>query len=481
MLKTLLRSSADSESQKKHRDPFLLYIIAVSFKKMNRRMTNDRISVPYNACLLKLKTFPFINLPVTKRDRDRNHDKRFIGVIPKLAKLAKTNIPNLLLAANLEAIEIYNESTYMEFHLLLCELLTRFSSSLAKLTTIKADSETKIISDALTEVNIFGSYLRTMVRSSALEIHLQTIAPLLVVDGKKSWTPDSEEEIVDLADFQRLKPYSMRKGKALLPWESYRDWLKLLVHYFDAAKVLTEHFNTELPTGSAISITILTPPLPLATPSKTTMLPWTDLLATEQFFPTLPGELSGQNLIGFLQVELEGITGDKRELDDITNVKNSALQLKEKLESLADLPGPTDSEAILTEIEDLSQAAGKCPTVDQRVVKDILALKSLKPQDRPTKMEDIVDILSTWLNGAKFYASLKAGALRIGDRFSGRYHCEAYIASLLALFSCSGSKECVDDLKKSLKSLSQSQQMKDLLEKMKASHFSCITRIFADF
>jgi hypothetical protein len=93
-------------------------------------------------------------------------------------------------------------------------------------------------------------------------------------------------------------------------------------------------------------------------------------------------------------------------------------------------------------------------------------------------MEEIVDILSTWLRRAIFYASLKAGPLCTGDSFNGRYHCEAYIAPLLALFSRSGSEERVDDLKKSLKSLSQVQQMKDLLEKIKASHFSSITRIF---
>ena len=77
--------------------------------------------------------------------------------------------------------------------------------------------------------------------------------------------PDSEFEEVkdtDFVDFQCFKLFSIQKGKTILPWESYRDWLMLMIHYFDAAEVLGDFASKlKIEPDAAISITILTPPL----------------------------------------------------------------------------------------------------------------------------------------------------------------------------------------------------------------------------
>ena len=206
-----------------------------------------------------------------------------------------------------EGIEIYNESTYVEFHLLLCELLFRFKDSLERLCNLKGESPTvEKILEHLIRVRIMGHYLKTMARSAAIETHLQSISNSLIVDINKSWMPPKPEEVndTDFVDFQCFKPFSIQKGKTILPWESYRDWLMLMIHYFDAAEVLGDFASKlKIEPDAAISITILTPLL-----SNKWMLPWTELLENKHFFPVLPAVSSGRELIEFLNNQVEPLS-----------------------------------------------------------------------------------------------------------------------------------------------------------------------------
>ena len=70
----------------------------------------------------------------------------------------------------------------------------------------------------------------------------------------------------------------------------------LMIHYFDAAEVLGDFASKlKIEPDTAISITILTPPL-----SNKWMLSWTELLENEHLFPVLPAVSSGRELIEFL-------------------------------------------------------------------------------------------------------------------------------------------------------------------------------------
>ena len=93
----------------------------------------------------------------------------------------------------------------------------------------------KKILEHLIRVWVMGHYLKTMARSAAIETHLQSI---LIVDINKLWMPEFEVKDTDFVDFQHFKPFSIQKGKPILPWESYRDWLMLMIHYLDATEVL---------------------------------------------------------------------------------------------------------------------------------------------------------------------------------------------------------------------------------------------------
>ena len=111
-----------------------------------------------------------------------------------------------------EGIKIYYESTYIEFHLLLCELLFQFKDSLERLHDLKGELLTvKKILEHLIRVRVMGCYLKTMARSAVIETHLQSILNSLIVDINKSWMPPEPEEVddTDLVDFQCFKPFSI--------------------------------------------------------------------------------------------------------------------------------------------------------------------------------------------------------------------------------------------------------------------------------
>jgi hypothetical protein len=383
MVKTLLQRVAELKSDENIRS-FLNYIIAASHRKMNSRMKNP-MSISYYDCLLKWKSHMVLEFPSQEAKAiDKRRDRPFIESISDLAEYAHTKIPNLHRVAKQQQqqpIELYNESTYLEFHALLCELLKRFKTSLEKLEKLASFQTQKKVAvedilKRLVKVQVLGHYLRTMVRSSVIEAHLQTIAPYLSVDIHKSWTPDSDEE-ADPTEFLALKPYSLRKGKPLLPWESYRDWLMLMVHYFDAAFVLVDHVSKW--NDATISLSILSPPLP-----DGAMLPWTEILENFRFFPTEPTESSGEDFIKFL---------------------------KEKVSDKNDVSNP-------------------------------------------------------------IYAALRNGPLSKAD-FKGKYHCEAYIASLLTFEEHSDANvdDFVEGLREIVSTEDETKNIEKLMGEIKVSRF----------
>lgn len=228
------------------------------------------------------------------------------------------------------------------------------------------------------KVHNYGYYLRMMARTTMMETHLQNIAPHLVVDTRKLWKSNSEEDPhadTNLTDLQRLMPYSVRKRNPLLPWQSYRDWLMLMVHYFDAADILLNHLRKSINPG-AFSITLLSPPAPVKE-----MLPWTDLLKNEHFFPTLPNESSGEDFITFLK-------SSKVNYDDFKVIIREAQNLKSKLES--DQQPPIAKSKLM----EMLRSAAKDWDVFEDIIGNILFLEHDFPsEDRPAWMQTIIDLL----------------------------------------------------------------------------------------
>jgi hypothetical protein len=79
-------------------------------------------------------------------------------------------------------------------------------------------------------------------------------------------------------------------------------------------------------------------------------------------------------------------------------------------------------------------------------------------------------MLETLTKRAAFYVSLKKGPLCCGEGFSGKHHCEAYVASLLTLLFRFG--QHFDDFEGRLNLLSPEDinQIKALLIELQVSH-----------
>jgi hypothetical protein len=493
ILKTLLERTPNSVEDM---DTFHHYIIAVSIQKMNSRMTNDIISTLYYDCLQDLPTFPYIR-PKELESGCPNRDGSFIRAIPSLKKYADTKIPFLQQFAETrtpneetktttpqhQLSEIYDENTCIEFHLLLCELLYRFKGSLDIVMRKRAEKNPKSqgvlnslgsvkqergeegeVLKALKRVRIVGHFLKTMVTSSIMEAHLLSIANFLVFDPRKSWTPGPEDsEDTDLAEFEYLKPFSMRRGRVVLLWESYRDWLTLLVHYFVAAEELALYVKNFGSDVEAISISILSPPQ-----SSKSGLPWTKLLENERFFPTVLGQPSGKEFVDFLGKMPKTNDGEIQNLKEVTK---STLLLKGELESIS--PAQLDNK-----IDELTKQLNKLTSLEfDHICEEFLALKKFEnPRARIQKIEDMLSVLS---RQAVFYQQLREGSIHSGENFRGVYHCEAFTASLLTLWDKTSGK-VVDDFNERLNTVTTTSsgkpsprdisEIKKVTIKMKASY-----------
>jgi hypothetical protein len=451
MIKSLLGQSA----QDKGRVDFMLYIIASCSKKMVYRIDNGR-SETYYDCLQGMETFTFKKLPF---DKEKAHgDKPLAQAIPRLAKSFQLKIPNLLEAAEQETIEIYKESTCHEFHFLLCELLSTYKKSLKNL-----EKSIDILKD-LKAVRVMGFYLRVLVGSYATEIHLQSIEHLLKVDSSKMWTHMPEED----PDFDRIRAHSMRKGKQLKPWESYRDWLLLMVHYFDAASILTSHVSEYKFKPDTISITILSPQRPEAK-----MLSWTEFLKDDSLFPAVTGESSGEEFVKFFKETA------KVKCDVIELAIKSAELLKGEL---GEESNPLDPLALDERTKELTGllmgcvlGSVRCPDLEQ--IRDkILELKDVKPKNQSDEVQKVLDMLLVFGKRGMFSGTLGKKKLEHGEEPSGTYHCEAFLASFISLWEPSGegsSRKHVSDFDDRLNTFTKvMKEVTEVVDGIKVCHIS---------
>jgi len=469
----LLRRLKGNQQSDYDMTSFLLYVIAASSDKMHYRITNGP-SPLYFECLVKLSktSFDFMEHPDIRsiRPDGSNRDQLFLDAIPLLAECATTKIPNLLQQTMTEdkSFNIYNKDTYIEFHNLLCELLKRFRGSLGDLISLKS-KDVKEIRNALISVQIMGDLLWTMVRSAASERHLNTINHLLEF-GEGGVVPDREQEGDGQGDgldteFEQLKPYNVSQGRPLLPWQSYRDWLRLQTLYFDASEIVAQYIAS-LPPSVNITIKILSPSLP-----DTKMLPWERMLLDSRYFPEIPKYIqqpSGKDLCDYLikftadrpdTMEHNGGAendgrgskarkGDggkaknkgRKEGESSKNTKGSGMGFDIVIDSIRRMQ---DSEVVAMDLVNLDSVVNQMkglknclsPADDihfdntcQRILK--LKAAGLTSGGRLTLIMEILEMIKVLKKRSLLYHNLRTKSLRCGENFTGTRHCEACIVSL---------------------------------------------------
>lgn len=515
MLKTLIGKSAN--------DPKTLeyYVIAASFPKMLRRLNGTHIPRIYFDCLsglsrLESKSLSFLDQPVIATMRSKHDDHLFLGIIPSLR--VDTDISNLRKMAKEmgndmnTSCKIYNENTYMEFHRLLCELLRRFHGCLNRLRNTAASAKLEDIKNRLKNVMIIGQYLQAMVRSAAIEKHLKTLAAAKLlngdVDDEVPWmVPETtgEFEDADDAEFHVLKAKSVHQGQPLLLWQSYRDWLRLTTHYFDATAILRKHVKNlsrdHHPAATKddinIDIKILAPSLP---DQSQKMLPWKDLLRHKVYFPELPDDVtqtSAEELITFLtsNFDVPQVTesNERGERNSITEKRNKALRFKKQKsinvehvvnsvkdiiilqeKSTVNMDNFTSAiETVINQVTLLNNSScsslgwGEYAAV---ICEQLQALNnlSLTPDSRLSQTRKVLETFEAFKGNSLLYQRLKEGtALSKGFPFYGTRHCEVCIASCASLPQDT--------------SLPGRDDVKVILDKFLVSHISYLARIFVKF
>jgi hypothetical protein len=263
------------------------------------------------------------------------------------------------------------------------------------------------------------------------------------------------------AEFRDLKPYSMYEGKLLLPWESYRDWLKLTTLYFDAITILRSHVKG-LPLGTDIEIKILAP----SRPQGLKMLPWKKLLLHEVYFPKLsfsedPKQTSAEDLITFLTSDFgaspflastcneKAVGKNTKEKGKGTPSDGKKVNIEEVVKSIRDIMVLQENSTINVDdfnkkvslISDKMMLMSNCSSPGWQEYSisildelQVLNTSGLTPQQRLVQTRKVLEKLETLKGSSSLYQRLKEGtALSLGVPFHGSRHCEVCIATLASL------------------------------------------------
>ncbi|KJA18028.1 hypothetical protein HYPSUDRAFT_205755 [Hypholoma sublateritium FD-334 SS-4] len=245
------------------------YILSVCCRKINRRLTSEH-SMPYFEALEEIgKTnYSYNETPSNANNSQQqtereavNQDHRFLReCIPFIAAnpttFVITAIPNLIQAAqdfsNGKTVQLYNPSTYQEFHRLLLEILKGYRKILSELSAMSqptAELKQAFNKDTFYKLVIKGRLfvfvLMRIARSMALRMHLANIehclttfihAPVIAsLPSDDSAEQDSENHDDELEAI-RLDDGRIFCHEGLLA-KMCATWVLLMIIQFDAIEI----------------------------------------------------------------------------------------------------------------------------------------------------------------------------------------------------------------------------------------------------
>jgi hypothetical protein len=411
--------------------PFLDYIIIVCYPKMARRFADPRSGF-YHTSLkeVKMENITFSESESQITWGDEKFFRNFLETARGEKRLVSTNIPNILKQVNLmftekhENVYLYTKDTYQEFHRLFLDVLDRFREGLLGLMT----HDHAKFKENLKLVQLSGLGLQCLTRSAVFETHLKTIESSLEQYHLDTAPESMPEGVEPDEDLEAVQPSASIKRAATdlphhLPLHAlYKEWLKLMLLFFDAVDVLDIFVDKKGIPFNTIDIKLLVTP-----PVSQDLLPWEELFKSN--FISIDGpeeELSYNNdsILKFLQTNSTLNFGDalvyvnKIKTDytsgNISNLKNSVNRLKTSKNQLP--PGWKKwAEDLHLKLETLDQTLTQSAWVG----------------------EDIESLISSHTHLKKFFKFLHQ--LK-SSQFSGKLHCEAILATLLKL-----AKDGIDD------------------------------------
>jgi hypothetical protein len=443
------------------------------------------VSQPYIESLKKVTTIPILSESIlsqsqshgpteeAKHKEETANDRLLLNFILASEEdgIVNAKTPYLLALAKLDSqiYPIYNNETSMEFHRLLLELLKSFEEAVASLcrllhpskhsnryhsTTQSSTIPTQsAITDAMTDVQVYGYGLLKLARGQAFRMHMENIGHLL----KK---PDhtnagvSNEELEDGGPDEELRalepvlpPNGDKDNTRKTLTKSYIDWLRLTVAHLDAIEIVVQYVMSSKFVHNYISVKNLVAPS-----TSAALYPWEELLKSGKYLlpkkstPSTPesqsqsqSETTNDEILKFLQDTVPGA------------VQATTLQLL----SNAALAGwnnrhlPTFKiQQVCQKISDIVQFGDKIDTVVKQLAESVHAQLILWPKGNNNAITQGIDDLHKKFShpppGTVFFSSLPK------LMFKGALHCEACLASIIynATESVqSGGKEYAEILK----------------------------------
>ena len=239
------------------------YVVATCYPKMSYRLNHETLSLPLIEALQQIQTFKFDESKLEGQEEGTKSDIQFltdflanVSLITPIPKIKKITVPK-----DHRAFRLYTQDTCAEFHALLIKVLLRFSSSLKKLRKYPKDlgaptptPSSQYIKDEVECAFIYGYALHRLTKGAALSMHLKSIAPLLMgfnlgekirmptpAPGEQQEEPDEELEVVQQEEpdeeLKAVQPFVHVDGIETPLWQSYLDWLRLMVAHFDATDI----------------------------------------------------------------------------------------------------------------------------------------------------------------------------------------------------------------------------------------------------
>ena len=264
-LVNLLRQdpSIDADTQEQN---FFAYIVAKSFPKMLHRIDHSKLSYPFFDALMKLGPLSYkssrSNSPIPFSYL--NLDVSFLEILPEVSARGNINIPYLTSLAECYArdsipIPIYNTKTCNEYHQVLCVLLHGLQDGLVSLKKFQLSQGRASLEELINDVLFYSMVLHAMVYGSWMEIHLEAIADLLMTSHSRSVAANliearDVEDMEEDTELRRVQPRTIQGDRQLPVWEACREWLRLMVSYFEAGSIVSQYVSTYGPTSVSIKV-----------------------------------------------------------------------------------------------------------------------------------------------------------------------------------------------------------------------------------
>lgn len=298
--------------------------------------------------------------------------------------------------------QLYTADTCAQFHWLLCTLLRSFQGQLERLLSSATHHD---FCEILGSVAFFGRSLRILARSGAVESHLKAIEPKLLLNGGKGRGRADEEEQDPDIELQSVQPSASKNSLKIPLWQSYKDWLTLMIAHLDAAGMLHKYVTGEHFPFQGVAINVIPPPF-----VTDALLPWEDLLQSPHF-PQSGHSVLNEDIIMFLRkgVLAKNVIKDFEAFLTSKVVNSSGRQLAPIIPKLKEYENDTEIAKIITQVETWIKS--------DKLSRDVVA------------GSDALGMLKTWIPDSVFFDVLDN--MRNGKGFKGVEHCEALLAVII--------------------------------------------------